>query len=399
MRQQLAKGLRIGACLILALIQTRCSESITSIYNEGGYVDEAFFAEMPFESDHGKIIISARVNGKSKRFLLATGTSTAISESVFYELNQRIVAEVPMRDALNQNENRVLCSLDNIEMGGANFRNIPAVVLEDENPMLTCFQVDGIIGSNVLRNVVLHIDKQHSALILTDDIFKLDLKQDQGFDITLEAKYSAPSFLVQVNGKAQERVIFDTGLMPLLSTTNDHLESLRKYGIVTEVEAAFGYHPEIALFGNTMKRQYQRARYETVDVAGMQFKNVVTTSLGDVKEARLGAAVLDYAAVTVDYKRKRMYCVPYADVSNQIPQKRWPVSASFYGGKTRWGLVWQAQYKALQDQVIVSVDERKLDLGFCQYAKQGLPISEAKTTQTTFINEAGKEAAATLFAY
>jgi hypothetical protein len=62
-------------------------------------------------------------------------------------------------------------SLKEIKIGNTTFAGIPTLVnLPDQ---LKCWHVDGIVGSNLLRNSIVVFDGQKHQIIITDQLDKL----------------------------------------------------------------------------------------------------------------------------------------------------------------------------------------------------------------------------------
>ncbi|MGB0166084.1 MAG: hypothetical protein ACPF8V_04450 [Luteibaculum sp.] len=359
----------------IAFLLSACNPKLESIFNAGAEFDEPFYLELPFTTVNDYIIIEAQINGRKKRFALQTGLPTIINQSLFLDLNENIRGEVMVHDLLGQSERLLVCEVDRIDIAGTPFLNVPVAVIDDETPLLKCLQVDGIIGSNMLRHTILHLDKKHGAVVITNDIYKLS-GVNINADIPMEknGQYSSPMVYLNLNEKAKERVIFDTGAKSFLSTTNEHVTALLEYKVLESVESAYGFPGEFGLFGNRNSKNLYQSKLNRVDLGLMSFFNVVTQSLGDTKIARLGLPLLDFGTVTIDYERSKFYVQGYEKKFKvDLNQMRYPLSPALVDGNWLVGVVWQESFLPLKDQRILAVGEEEIPAEICPSLIHGIP--------------------------
>jgi clan AA aspartic protease (TIGR02281 family) len=123
-------------------------------------------ASIPFEKQGQVVIVEATLNKKaSAKFVVDTGASyTMISSAVAKELD--IDTEQQHRTAPFQTANGIiqapLVSLDSINVGGMEIRNLTAAV----HDILADSRVAGLLGLNFLSNFRMDIDTQKGVLHL-----------------------------------------------------------------------------------------------------------------------------------------------------------------------------------------------------------------------------------------
>ena len=123
-------------------------------------------ASIPFEKQGQVVIVEATLNKKTAaKFVVDTGASyTMISSALAKELD--IDTEQNRRTAPFQTANGIiqapLVSLDSINVGGMEIRNLTAAV----HDVLADSRVAGLLGLNFLSNFRMDIDTQKSVLHL-----------------------------------------------------------------------------------------------------------------------------------------------------------------------------------------------------------------------------------------
>lgn len=368
--------------LIIVLL-TACATAPTSLINSVPDTNEVFYQEVPFTVVNGKIIVDVKVNGADKRFMISTGQATLIKESIFYDFNENIIGETKVQDIFDKSKTNVVCEINTFDFGGTVFRDIPSIVVEDQNPVFDCLEIDGIIGANLFAHSILHIDRKHGALIISNDNKRfLDVNPYSGVPFEKNPATGAPMLMLKVNDKAKVKAIFDCAAPDFFSMANEHYEKLKEFGVLDLVEKAYGYHPAIDIYGQARPGEFMRSHIQKLSAGTMDFYGVNSRSLGSVDKSRIGADILNYCQVTIDFNKSKIYFRPYTrGVEVKVNDLRWPVEYAYVEGARRVGLVWQAQYEELSRQIYVGEDEVVFPEGFCKYMTTTVVpgISSSKT--------------------
>ena len=158
-----------------------------------GDVPRNYYEEIPFEFVSEKILIPVEIEGETYRFILDTGAPNVISKRLFEKLGGKAVSSLRVSDANNQSSQMNVANLSEIKLGNALFKNIPALVnLDDSNVVFRCFQIDGLLGSNVLSTSVVQFDLPNKKVILTDQRKKLQLDNANREKLELVGKQKSP---------------------------------------------------------------------------------------------------------------------------------------------------------------------------------------------------------------
>lgn len=383
------------------LIFMGCSPQATSVLNRGGEFMDPFYVELPFTAVNGKIIVKGKINGKSKRFILDTGSPNIISESLFYELNENIIGETKLKDEFDNSKTQIICEVDAYSIGSIVFKDVSTVVVEDNNPIFDCFEVDGIIGSNMFRNTVLHLDKIHGAVIIASDVSKIQgVNPNSEIEIELDVVSSIPMVMLNLNNKAKARAIFDSGNPEFLSITSEHMDKLKEFNIISDYETAYGYHPVVDIYGVARPSEFQRAKLDKASVGSMDFFGLLIYSIGNADKARLGSELLNYAAVTIDYRKKKMYIKPEENTLEVfVNHKRWPVTPAYFNGGMRVSLVWRKEFEEIKNQLVIGEGDAYYPEGFCNYVTFERNAKFKETQQIITRTEGGEVLKTKLFPY
>ena len=147
--------------LIIALTFKSMSYAQSFDFNQGGFKESKYFIELPYEKVKGKIIINVTLNDKVLKFILDTGAPTAIRKGLSNDDGVQIIASEEITDINGNKSTFQMAKINELFLDESLAINIPAIVFE-ENILTKCFGVDGIIGSNLLRNSIIQFDDKKS---------------------------------------------------------------------------------------------------------------------------------------------------------------------------------------------------------------------------------------------
>jgi len=357
-------------------------------FNQGGTAQTDYFIEIPFEWIRDKVIITVNLNGQERRFLLDTGAPVVITQLLYEELQPPTLLEIPITDVNQVKRKQIIASLSGIEIGELTFDEVPTVVTED-NDFMNCFQIDGFIGSNLLRNSIVQFDLKQKKVIFTDNPTRLNLLEEQSTALELDQQ-SGPILPIELNGKGNEELLFDSGSDAFYDMTKDHYKIFKKRDIFEVISTGFGSN-SMGLYGTEKGNKKYRLRIPTLDLAGTTFTNVVTdTNIDD--NSRIGAKLLRYGVVTVDYANKKFYFEPYED-QKQIDayQPKWNVSPIVDEGTLTVGLVWESVRKQLKpgDQILEINGKSFATISICDLILNS-PLEDQETAILTIKDKRGR---------
>lgn len=310
--------------LIFIFITQFCLGQNKFTFNAGGADRVNYYSVVKFEEVNRKMILDVKIGGKVYKFILDSGAPTMISSKVFNEIQPTILKKILVADANQAKDSLVVASLEEITIGDVAFKDIPTLVAQP-NIIFDCLTVDGLIGSNLLRNSILQIDKNSNHITITDDSKKLNLKSKQSSKLFLDGQSNPYIWITLKNKKkAKEQLLFDTGMGGLYDLSIEHLSIFQRYEIFEELGKGNGSNA-FGFLGAAKDTTIYRLRLSSMEINNTKLLNIVTeTTIDNV--SRIGASLLKYGIVTVDYRNKKFYFAPYTDSDIDVSEKIFPVN-------------------------------------------------------------------------
>jgi len=340
-----------------------------NILNQGKIKQKKYFQEISYQEIEGLLIVPVTINGKIYKFLFDTGCSAwAISDKIFKEMNLKVIRQINAFDESGEKETMRLVLVPEIDLDGIIFRNTPAVVFHENaesSKYAECFGVDGVIGSNMLRNSVVQFDAQNKQIIITNDIKRVLLQNSECQKMSLEL--NAPYINITFQKGAQravDNVLFDTGNSGFLSLSLNELNGC-VVDTIAESEGSFA----LGAHGFYKKQNHLLILIPEFVVHGLIFNNVITSTTQG-KNSGIGVKFLQYGKTTLDYKKKRFYFEPYENIRiDEHSEMPWTVGFTFQNNKMVVGIIWDKQIEStinLGDEVLSINGIDLQSMNFCE---------------------------------
>ena len=341
-------------------------------FDAGSIKEKKYLEVIKFESVYDKIIIPVVINGNEYRFLLDTGAPNVISKKVLQELNLDASKSITVNDANNLVQNIQAVDIPVIKIGNLTFENQVALVYDLENHnLLSCFKIDGFIGSNLLKNSILKINKSQQEIIITDQIKALNLKVKPS-KVKLFGSQKAPYIEINFIGKNKEKatdvVLFDTGMDGLYEISNRAFQVFEKYNIFDVLSKSEGIS-SLGLFGAGDPTLQTLLQVETAILNNVTIKNLILNTTDD-NNSRIGLEFLDHGDITLDFKNKNFYFESNASITleNKVPK----YATTVVDDKYVVGLVWDkelAKEISFGDEIISIESFNVSQMSFCEILK------------------------------
>ena len=189
-----------------------------------------FYTQIPYFITDGYIIIKAKVNDTEKEynFIFDTGATTYISEKLIVSLNLKNGINLVSKD-VNGNNVTGLSFLSTLKIGELTIDNLRinstnSEIFEDAK----CYgKIDGIIGSNVLKQGFYYFNSSNKTLIITNQLEKLPKEKLAN---SQKIKRKMGKIYIPVFGYKKEWLLLDTGYADgnIILNKNSSLVSLNK---------------------------------------------------------------------------------------------------------------------------------------------------------------------------
>lgn len=310
-------------------------------FSQGQTTEKGYFTTIPYTEIKEKIIIDAVIDGRTYKFMLDTGAPMIIFKKLSDDLKLSKLNDMVIKDQSNKKDTMTAVILPKIKIGGVTFNNIPTLL--SDSPVIECFGIDGIIGSNVLRNSAVQFSSKNKTVTITDLPKRLQLKSKPS-KLILDAQSNPYIWINQTNEKinVREQLLFDTGMdrfydisMPIYT---EHSEKFTHLNVIAKSSGTFS----MGIHGNADVKENFKFLLPELTINNVDFKNVITETTYD-SNSRIGATLLKYGIVTVDYKNKKFYFDPFEDKKNfDLSAKEWPFNATLIEGKLAIGILWDS---------------------------------------------------------
>ena len=373
----------IAALLLSALAATTC---LAQNLNKGGPAERNFYQELPYEQINGKIIIDVEIGGVKHKFLMDTGAPDQISDALAAELGIAATRQAGVNDAFGNTGTAKIATVESIKLGGVDFKDVPAII-GGIPAFVNCFGIDGIIGSNLLRNTIVTFNSAKKVIIITDDADRLNLNEKNKVALnTKKDKQSSPIFILNIDAKVTGEFEFDSGDSGLLELSNGYMDIFKEHQADFEVlDKGYGANSFSGNGAENNNIKY-RLKFPALKIGNVTLKNVKTETVlnNSGTGSRIGSKLLDYGVLTLDYLHGNLYFDPFT-AETDLSEKSWPLSPTYSDGKLVIGVVWgkmkDAVKPGMQITAVNGVSFEQVD--FCKlFTQKSILQGQEKATLT-----------------
>lgn len=303
-----------------------------------------YYTEIQFEYVSNKIIIPVEIKGEKYKFILDTGASNMISNEIFNLINPKVVKKISVKDASGRKDTLKAVELNKIILGNVRFNKTDAFVYNFSSSPLKCFNIDGIIGSNLFEKSILQIDLGKKNITLTDKKEKLNLQRKYSKKLKLLGTQKRPYILIDLKGnkKGKEQVLFDTGMSGLYDLAIKNYEIFKPKNIFTVVSKSNGASG-LGLFGDVKNKTHFRLFLPQLSINNFNLKNLTINTVNG-NHSRIGSELLKFGKITINYINKRFYFKPKNEEIN-VAKPIFGFSKTLKNDKLIVGFVWDKTLK------------------------------------------------------
>jgi hypothetical protein len=330
--------------------------------NVGEIKQKKYHTTFDFENVKGKIIIDVKINNKIRKFILDTGAPTSISAEIKSEGKFKQITNSEVKDANGKSGNIDAIQIPEFSINGLVFLNNYALQIEDMS-FFKCFNVEGIIGSNSLRNSVIEFNFKAKKITISSNYKSFEYGKIKENELIFKDFQSTPILKVKMKLgylNFSEEVVFDSGddsfysistnnLNQLLSLINEkkmpeELQNISQsdlLGIIASSNGSFS----MSLFGNETDNTHYKFKIQDFAFGTTNFDNIIATSTYG-NNSRIGSEILNHGKLTLDYKKKKFYFQEY-DNQNEINVNHTfkSIFPSFENDKFIVGIIWDGNLK------------------------------------------------------
>jgi len=291
--------------------------------NFGKIASKKYYQEIDFEYLGDKIIIPVQIENKNFRFILDTGAPTVIYEKTYKLLKgTKKLGKVNLSDIQNVVNEVEAISINKLKIGDLSFSDSHSLLVKmpDDN-LISCFNVDGFIGSNTFRNSIIQLDLDYNKLIITNKKKKLKIR-DKGSSLFLNDIQSKPFINIKIKGEkdifSEGNVYIDTGAFDLYNMSKAIFDTIIKHknlNIFQIVGEDSGYGG-LGYSGDALKDEQVRVSIPKISINGFETKDYVSDTFTS-EHSSIGLELLDFGVMTLDFKNKKFHFDPFDSIGNE----------------------------------------------------------------------------------
>ena len=356
--------------IILLLINSLIFGQVN--FNQGSINFKEYYEVIPYQTEMGKIIIPVTINDKPYRFLLDTGAPNLFSSKLLKELNITEGDSINVSDSNNQDQKMKFVLVPQVKIGNLIFENQEGLIYDlEKHNLLSCYKIDGFIGSNLLRNSIIKINSSNKTITITNKIKSLNIEK-KPIKMKLVGNQKSPyvelKFEGKNNEKASDMVLVDTGMDGLYDMSKRAYMIFEKSNIFKALYSATGIG-DLGLFGAGNSSEQKLLEIENANLNQQIFNNILVTTTTD-DNSRIGLDILKHGNITLDFLNKKFYfeSPKTIDVKEKTPK----FYTSLQNDKVVVGLVWDEKLKLLMNtgDEVISIDQIDIaNISLCDFLK------------------------------
>ena len=308
--------------------------------NVGTIREINYFTEIKFEYVNQKIIIPVQINNITYRFLFDTGAPNAISKRIDNFFQTKHIADIEVSDANSKTASMKITEIAELKIGDVSFLNSVALIAnDDKNVIFDCFNIDGIIGSNLLRNSIIQIDIKNRTLIITNQKEKVIINKKNHLKLAIFGNQSSPYIWIKLKGNntAKEQVLIDTGAGTFYEMSSNHYKLFEKANIFDKGIIGVGSE-SIGYFGNAPSTSQIKFKIPDIKISNSIFTNVTSVTVTN-PNSRLGVEIFENGIGTIDFINQKFYYDSYETVKDLSGRNR-SFSVTLIEDKLSVGIIW-----------------------------------------------------------
>jgi hypothetical protein len=355
--------------LICFLLISGCTVQWTKAIKYGA-IDTSIFTEtVQTEVRNGFHILPVVIRGKSYRFLLDTAAPLSISKALQGELEFKVVSSGHIVD-VNQNRKKVdYVAIDSLLIGVVTFIGQTAFVGDfQSNPLIKCLDIDGIVGSNLMRHCNWTIDYLQESISLTNQVdlealgnySSVPFNSDQQYNMLLDVGFGA----VKVSN-----LTIDYGYNGSVSLPANVFDAMKDQDVLGDVFLEEGLS-QSGITGVPVGLKKKIAKVDSVGIGYSILEDVEVNSGGS---GLIGARVLSHFIVTIDWNTSKLYFEPSTSL---LAKEQFGFRAGYHESDGIYVQSITEGSSAFKSGMLTNMQVIKVDsldfgsgLGFCDYVE------------------------------
>lgn len=289
-----------------------------------------------YKDSHGVPVVSVEINGNDYFFLFDTGAQiTCVSDKVVSE--GKLTIRRTNNYIVGMDGNISYTTVPSLVLGNMAVDSLEAIVLPGNNPSLRVLGIDGIIGANMLTDIVVTFDSKSKTITLSPHVLDermnwVPMKLWDGLPL-LTLKLRGAEELYDVPG------VFDSGssMGAFGLPSVQGFEEWTAAGLIEGVEEGRGT-TTLMLGGRVGMDKLYRGQLKECHIGNGVFPGIPVYT-GGKDYLLLCFKITDLGRLTLDYPNKRFGFTAYEDATLWEGDKR-PVTTASINGELKITAVW-----------------------------------------------------------
>ena len=302
---------------IILLLSSCASSNIDKVLKQGKVLQEDYKTTIPFIYVNGWIVIEVEIENKAYNFILDTGHSNLITTELAAELNSKVLGAEKMSDVNNTQNTTEYTKIDTIKIGNIDFQNTISSIVDLNSNMksVRCSDIDGLIGSNLMRKAVWDFDFQNQLITIVNSEKQLAIPTETIDSRLYIGAAGVPAVTLEINGEKvlNHTVDFGNGGANLLRTKifQEQLDAnlIKKY-VKGSQKASGG-------FGLTETQTFHHTIIEELKIGNHTVNNIFTR-VRNGSANNLGLAFFQNYRVILNWKKKKMKMIEITKAGNDV---------------------------------------------------------------------------------
>ena len=275
----------------------------TEAIKQGEIAQRNFTEMVKIEVNNGLIFVPVNIDGKDYRFLFDSGAPLSISEQLQDEFNFKVISEGTIKDSDHNRKAVNWVTVKTLSLGDIDFENQSAFVGDFQaNPILKCLEIDGIIGSNILRQCNWTLDQEQMTLTFTDE--KADYDKEDSVVIPFRTDNQFNMFINLNIGRASiKNVLVDYGSNGAVQLNNSVFNTLKENSIVENTLSEIGFQ-QGGIVGKAVKSDREFTLTDSLKFNEKYLQDVYVRS---GKTVSIGNRLLSRFTVTINWDDRKLY--------------------------------------------------------------------------------------------
>lgn len=294
--------------LILILFSSCNTMKLIKVLKKGSVEQKEFKIEIPFEMRLGLVIIPVTINGKSYEFLVDTGAPNVCSKELAAELKLKTKVSQNTGDSQGVKEKLDFVVVPEIYLNGICFKETGAAVADLKlSNAVACLNVDGFIGSNLMKEVIWEFDYERKVITISDKKSSFTIPDNAIHLPFTPALSSTPEVTITYNGVEDKYVTFDTGSNGLFTISKSTLEKIEEKKPPVKKAMSFGSSGS-GLYGVAKADTSYMILIDSTQVGGLFIENNAVSVENGAK--LIGTKFLKNFRVIIDWNVKEILLIP-----------------------------------------------------------------------------------------